>query len=142
MGIEENKALVQRFFDEVNSHRLDKAAEFFAPDYIDHYGSADTPPTRGSATFKQLYGGLLKAFPDLHQTLEDQVAEGDKVVSRKTYRGTHRGQFMGIAPTGKAIAVLAIDIFRIANGKLEEHWGLGDLLGAVQQLGAAPGPGR
>ena len=71
----------------------------------------------------------------------DVVAEGDRVVIRKTFRGTQTGEFMGMPPTGKSISVGVIDIFRIAGGKIVEHWGLADMMGMMQQLGAMPAPG-
>ncbi len=134
MGIEDNKAIVRRFFEACDRHELDEAAQFFAPDYIDHFGPVDAPPATGGGTFKQFYGMLLQAFPDWRQNLEGQIAEGDLVVSRKTYRGTHRGEFRGVPPRGKQVAILAIDIFRVADGRLAEHWGLGDVSGLMQQL--------
>lgn len=84
---------------------------------------------------------IRAAFPDLHVTVEDMVAEGDKVVARVTMSGTHKGEFMGIAPTGKQITVGIIEILRIAGGKVVEHWNVVDSLGMMQQLGAVPAPG-
>ena len=82
------------------------------------------------------------AFPDLHFTVEDQIAEGDMVANRVTARGTHQGEFMGIAPTGKQVTVTGITIDRIAGDKLEESWASWDFLGLMQQLGAIPEPGE
>ena len=82
------------------------------------------------------------AFPDLHLTVEDMIAEGDMVVSRLKARGTHRGDLMGIAPTGKQATVDAIDITRVAGGQLVERWGIIDMLGMMQQIGVIPVPGR
>jgi steroid delta-isomerase-like uncharacterized protein len=86
----------------------------------------------------QFLGQYLNAFPDVKATVEDLMADGDKVVARVSYRGTHQGAFRGIPPTGKQIAVTGINIFRIANGKLVEHWGLTDRLAVLQQLGVVP----
>ncbi len=85
---------------------------------------------------------LFQAFPDAQQVIEDEIAEGDMVVSRKTFRGTHRGDFIGIPATGKSVAILAIEMFRVVNGKLVEHWGVGDLSSLVQQLKPIPEPGK
>lgn len=141
--LEDHKAVVRRFVEEVQSqHRIELADEVFAPDYIDHAVPLGTPPARGPGYFKQFYTAMLQAFPDLHATIHDQVAEGDKVATRKTFRGTHRGEFMGIPPTGKEIELLVIDIFRIANGKIVEHWGAWDRLNILERLGVKPAPGR
>jgi steroid delta-isomerase-like uncharacterized protein len=82
------------------------------------------------------------AFPDLQVTIHDQIAEGDTVVTRKTYHGTQLGAFMGLPPSGKQMTVEVIDIFRIADMKITEHWVVGDELGMLQQLGALPAPGQ
>jgi len=87
---------------------------------------------------KQFLGQYLGAFPDVQATVEDLMADGDKVVARVSYRGTHQGAFRGIPPTGKQIAVMGINIFRIANGKLVEHWSLTDRLAVLQQMDVVP----
>ncbi len=84
---------------------------------------------------------LVAAFPDLHTDTEELIAEGDKVVQRFTVSGTDKGGFMGAPPTGKHYKVTGISIFRIANGKIVEHWGVFDQAGVLQQLGLMPGPG-
>ena len=84
----------------------------------------------------------LSAFPDLHITVEDMIAEGDKIVARLTMRGTHQGAFLGIPPTGKQVTGTAIDINRITGGKSVEHWNNSDTLGLLQQLGVVPLPGQ
>jgi steroid delta-isomerase-like uncharacterized protein len=86
----------------------------------------------------QFLGQYLNAFPAVKATVEDLMADGDKVVARVSIRGTHQGAFRGIAPSGKQIEVTGINIFRIANGKLMEHWGLTDRLAVLQQLGVVP----
>ncbi len=143
MGLEENKAVVRRFVEEVQSqHRLDLVDELFAPDYIDHAVPVGMPAAQGTGYFKQFYTTMLRAVPDMQVTIHDQIAEGDKVTTRKTLRGTHRGEFMGIPPTGKEIELLIIDIFRVNGGKLAEHWGAWDRLSILEQLGAMPAPGQ
>ena len=84
--------------------------------------------------------GFFTAFPDMHVTIEDQIAEGDKVASRLTVSGTHKGDFMGMAPTGKQMMITGIDIVHIKDGKAVERWGNLDDLGLMQQLGAIPPP--
>ena len=84
---------------------------------------------------------LRSAFPDFKATIDDLVAEGDKVVIRQTWTGTHKGEFMGVPPTGKSVSFGVIDILRIAGGKVVEHWGLMDSMSLMQQLGASPTPG-
>jgi hypothetical protein len=88
---------------------------------------------------KAVHQGLLTAFPDSHTTIDDLVAEGDRVVMRGTATGTHKGSFMGAPPTGKSFKVTTMSVFRIANGKIVEHWGVVDGTGVLQQLGLMPG---
>jgi len=141
MSIEENKAFMRRMYEEVhNKGNLAVIDEVTAVDFIDHDPMvAELPP--GPEGVKQEFSMLRAAFPDLHVTVEDMVAEGDKVVSRLTMRGTHKGEFMGIAPTGKQITVAVIDILRIVGGKIVEHWNIVDNLGMMQQLSVVPPPG-
>ena len=87
---------------------------------------------------KQLFTMLHSAFPDLRTSIHDQVAEGDKVATRKSFHATHHGELMGIPPTGKEVAIEVNDIVRIADGKVAEHWGGMDRLGLMHQLGAMP----
>jgi steroid delta-isomerase-like uncharacterized protein len=97
----------------------------------------------GVEDLKQFFVMLRSGFPDFQGIIEDLfAAEGDKVVLRFTFRGTHQGEFMGIAPTGKQVIMPGIDIFRIADGKLVELWNQEDMLGMMQQLGAIPEPGQ
>lgn len=141
MSTEENKATVRRFIEEVqNRHDIGALEKLFSPDYTDHSNISTLPASLDGT--KQFFTMLFTAFPDIHVTLHDQVAEGDKVVTRKTFHGTHRGEFMGIAPTGKKIAVDVIDIFRFAGGKITDHWAVADMLGLKQQLGVVPPPGQ
>src|SRR6266508_44890 len=88
----------------------------------------------------QVIAVLRAALPDLHAVIHDQIAEGDKVVTRKTFYGTHRGEFAGVPPTGKEVAIDAIDIVRIANGQVVDHWAVTDVMGFMQQVGAVPLP--
>jgi predicted ester cyclase len=138
---EANKANIRRFYDEV-FNKKNRAAinDFFDPNFVDHAAPPGLPG--GIEGAKQTLTMYLTAFPDLHFTVEDLIAEGDKVVARITTRGTQQGAFMGIPPTGKQVTVTAIDINRIVGGKFVEHWLNIDTLGLLQQLGVVPAPGQ
>jgi len=139
--LEENKALVQRFVEEAfNKGNLDVADEVYAPRFFSHDPS--TPEEeRGPEDVKQFVNMYRSAFPDGRTIVEDLVAEGDKVAYRWTYRGTHQGELLGIAPTGKEVTITGITIDRISGDKIEEEWNNFDQLGMLQQLGVAPAPG-
>ncbi len=130
MSLEENKAIVRRFIEAYNKRNLDLIDDFVAPDYVDHTNKVDREG------LKQLFAIGLKAFPDWHETIEDIIAEGDKVWVRLAYTGTHRGEFMGLDPTGKKITAMAVDIYRIVNGKLAEYWNVTDNVNILKQIGA------
>ena len=134
---DENKALVRRWFAELdrgNDHIVD---ELVAIDYIDH-----NPPlpdmAPGREGVKQANALLRAAFPDARHTIEDQISEGDKVVTRITGRATFQGAILGIPPTGKVITIEGISIHRIAGGQFVEHWATADQLSLYQQLGVIP----
>jgi ketosteroid isomerase-like protein len=133
---EENKALVRRYVEEA-WHQGAPAAPFFTPDYRRYPTGGDGPPLDG-ATQGARIAAFREAFPDLRFTLDDLVAEGDRVVFRATMRGTHAGPFRGVAATGRAIAVEIIDVVRVADGRFAEHWGGPDLLTLWRQLGVSP----
>ena len=95
-----------------------------------------------SATWRQFSGSFTEAFPDIRLTVEDIMAEGDMVAARVAFRGTHRGEFQGIPPTGNEVAFTSIEVNRVVDGKVEEHWVELDLFGLMQQLGAIPEPGH
>ena len=136
MSTEDNKLLVRRLFEEVlNQRNLALIDEFFSPNHVEH---ASTGPVHGTEGMKQYYMIYLTAFPDAHYTVEDQIAEGDKVVTRWTARGTHKGELMGIPATGKQGTVTGIGIVRFEGGKLVEAWTEFDALGMMQQLGVVP----
>lgn len=131
-----NKALVRRYIDEVNRMNLDALDELVAADYVDHNGLPGMPP--GREGLKLAYGLFSAAFPDVYFTLEDLVAEGDRVAARGTVRGTHRGDFFGLPATGKQATWTGIHIFRLADGQAVEGWLELDQLSLMQQLGAIP----
>lgn len=140
MSTEDNKAAVRHFYDEViNKKNVAAIDEFIDPRCIDHALPPGMPG--GIEGSKQFIGMYLAAFPDLHFTVEDMIAEGDRVVSRLTTRGTHKGAFMGIPPTGKQVTITGIDINRIVGGKSVEHWLEMDTMGMMQQLGVIPSMG-
>ena len=135
--LEKNKAVVQRYFDEVqNAHSLDAIDSIFAEDFVDHMASSGGLYLGGMEGLKRGYATFLNAFPDVHVTVEDMIAEGDKVVAYKTVAGTHRGTHLGIPPTGKRVQWQNIGIYRIKNGKIAEYWGLLDEMSLIRQLGA------
>lgn len=140
MSSEDNKAAVRRFYEEVfHQKNLAGVDAFVSPNAIDH---GLPPGLSGLEGTKHFIGMYLAAFPDLHVTVEDLIAEADKVVSRCTYRGTHRGELLGIPPTGKQVTVTGIEINRFEGGKSVEHWLEADNLGMLQQLGVVPAPGQ
>jgi steroid delta-isomerase-like uncharacterized protein len=136
---EENKAIVRREMEEVFNHtgNLDAADEIYAPDYVGH--EPTTGDIRGMEGAKQFAAEYRKAFPDLETTIEDQVAEGDKVVTRFSARGTHQGETEDFGPpTGNRIEITGITIEQFAGGKIVEDWTNFDALGLLQQLGLVP----
>ncbi len=139
MSSAENKALVQRYFARVNDGQLDTLGEeLFAPEYQLHLDLATDLDRSGTIG---LIAKFLVAFPGLLHTIEDQFAAGDRVVTRIVVRGTHQGDLMGLAPTGKEVAFGAIYIHRIEDGRIVEQWVVSDRLGMMQQLGVVPAPG-
>jgi steroid delta-isomerase-like uncharacterized protein len=144
MSVEENKAIARRMYEAfgqaVSTGNWAALDAVLAADAIDHNPVPGQGP--GLEGVKQVFAVFAAGFPDLHFTVEDMIAEGDKVVSRLTMHGTHRGDFEGIAPTGKSITQTGIDILRLVGGKVIERWGEFDNLGLMQQLGVIPAPGQ
>ena len=140
MSTEDNKAIFRCWHEVISQNQLDRVGEFIAPDAVDHAAPPGFPS--GPEGAKQILTMYHTAFPDLQIQIEDVIAEGDKVVGLITARATHPGEFMGIAPTGKPVTINAIDVVRIAGGKMVEHWSQADLIGVLQQLGAVPAPGQ
>ncbi len=135
MSLEENKAIVRRFIDAYNKHDVTLMDEFIAPDYVDH-----THQQQGREKFIQLFSLAFDAFPDWHETIEDIIAEGDKVWVRVKATGTHTGEWnhfgVQFPPTGKKLTMMMVDIWRIVNGKLVEGSEVDDSLDFLKQLGA------
>jgi steroid delta-isomerase-like uncharacterized protein len=139
--LEHNKERVRRYVEEFQSAgNVETADALVAADIIHHHGPgwtlADTSGREGAKAFITM---LRAAFPDLRAVLHDQLGDDDKVMTRKTFHGTHRGTFWGIPPTGKQVTIDLIDILRITDGQMVEHWNLVDWMGLMQQLeGDAP----
>jgi steroid delta-isomerase-like uncharacterized protein len=135
-----NKATVRRFHDAANTGDVELISktidELVEPDAL-----MRTPlpiDATGAQLLKEVFARLLRAYPDLHITIEDLIEEGDKVVSRNTVSGTHQGEYMGIPPTGKSVTYNEIFIARFAGGRIAETWGVVDVLSQMKQLGVIP----
>ena len=132
-------SMAQKFADALNAHDLDAFAVLFADDYVNHQRSAAAPPPAG-LTAKMatvaFFVARLKALPDLAVTIETSLAEDDRVAASFLYEGRQEGVYFGVPPTGKRLAFTACDIFRIVDGRIAEHWGMGDIAGILAQLKA------
>ncbi len=141
MSAEENKAHARRSWEIVTETNLetleDALEEVYADDIVMHEPDEDV---RGIEGLTQFVSMIRSALPDLRVTLEDDLAEEDKVVSRWRAQGTHQGELMGVAPTGNEVAITGITIHRIEEGKIVEEWENWDALGLMQQIGAVPAP--
>lgn len=134
---DQNKALTQKFYDEVaNKGNMAAADELLAEDFVDHEPFPGIGPGRDGC--KQFFSMMRETFPDLNFDTKFMVAEGDKVVIYLTMSGTQKGEFMGMPASGKKFSINTIDIIRIADGKAVEHWGVTDGMTMMQQLGATP----
>lgn len=134
----ENKAIYARIVEEgFNKGNLSVTDELVAANHVNHNDNV-----HGPEEYKGFITLFRTAFPDLHMTILDQIAEGDKVVNRWTATGTHKGELMGIPPTGKQMEVTGTYTARIVGGKIVEEWGNWDGLGMMQQLGVLPAPGE
>ena len=144
MSTEANKELVRKWVDEVLNRRdvseQSPAYQLVAADFVGHFPGQ--PPIEGLEAYRQFGSLYFSAFPDLQITPEDLIAEGDKVTMRYGWRGTHKGELMGIPATGKQVTTSGISILRVANGKIAEQWDSFDNLGMLQQLGVVPAPGQ
>ncbi len=140
MSQEENKAAVRRFWEGFNAHNLEVWDEVCTPNHINHDPNLPVPDA-DLKTIKEIIGGLQAAFPDLNSEEEDLISEGDKIVVRRTFRGTHKGEFMGVPASGNEVTFGGIFIDRCAGGKIAEQWVVFDALGLMQQIGGVPTPG-
>lgn len=136
MGTQENKVTVRSLIEEAfNKGNLSAIDELIADEYVNHAAGADVNGRRGMKEFVTTY---RSALPDYHCVIEEQIAEGDTVVTRWTARGTQDGELLGIPPTGKRVSLPGVVIDRLANGRLVETWLQADVLGMLQQLGVIP----
>ncbi len=141
MSTEQNKKRIERWIEGAwNNGDLAVADEMYTADYVVHDPGAG--PIRGREALKQFVTMFRTAFPDIHVSLEDVIAEGDKLVWRYTLRGTHKGEFMGIAPTGKPVILTGCLFSRFVGDRVVEDWNHYDALGMMQQLGAIPAPAQ
>jgi predicted ester cyclase len=138
MSPDEYKVLGRSIVDAINSGNLAAFDAMFAPEYVDRNPSPGSTPDL--AGYKQGLTKFRAAFPDFHCTIEDEIAIGDRLVHRLAARGTQKGEFMGVAATGKQATWSEIHIGRIANGKVVEHWHTGDQRAMMQQLGFVSAP--
>lgn len=129
-----NKAAIRRYIEEVwNKGNLAVADEVFAPTFVDH--DPRYPGIVSLDRLKHLFTTFRAAFPDIHTEVEDLLTEGDKVLLRYAWTGTHKGEFLGIAPTGKNVRVTGLALYRFVDGKVVEAWANADDLGLLQQVG-------
>jgi steroid delta-isomerase-like uncharacterized protein len=138
--LEANKSVVRRFYAAVNGGDLDALDELVSEDYQTHPPLPGQPPGRDG--LKYILGVFATGFPDVQLTVEDMIAEGDRVAARWTARGTHNGPFFGVPPTGRQAQFGGTDIFRVEGGKLVEAWHIEELLSILIQIGAVPAPGQ
>ena len=137
MAAETNKLVMNRFLEFINTASEKLAQELISPSAVFHVPGR-TEPMRGPAGYLAIIGMMRGGFPDIQWTLEEMVAESDKIAARFTMRGTHRGTFFGVPPTGKTISVQAMNIYRLSGGQFVEEHGQPDMLGLLQQIGAVP----
>ena len=139
MNLEANKTIARSYVEALNRHDIEAAVALVAPDLVNH---AAIPEAQGADGLRRIMAKLNKAFPDQQVSLDDVIAEGDRVMCRVTMRGTNTGplEFVRwpLPATGKSMTTTGIHVFRFANGKIVEHWGAQDLLGMMRQLGVSP----
>ncbi len=138
MSLEQNKAIVLKFYKAFDQKDIEQGRELMSADIVGRGMGTDT--LNGLDAFMKYGMLMLSAFPDGYHVLEEIIAEGDKVVTRGTFRGTHQGELMGIPPTGRQVKFSVIHIDRVVSGKIVEHWGQGDTFAMMQQLGVVPSP--
>jgi steroid delta-isomerase-like uncharacterized protein len=131
-------SIAERFAEALSAHDLDAFAALFADDYVNHQMSAAAPPPAPGVKPKtatvNFFSARLKGLPDLKVSIQASLADADKAAASFLYEGTQQGPLYGVAPTGKRLSFTSCDIFRIADGKIAEHWGMGDIAGVLAQL--------
>ena len=138
MNTEPNKATMEKFVEFINTASEQLAAELIAEDAV-FFVPGRPDPLRGPAGYMNIIGMMRSGFPDITWTLDETIAEDDRVAARFTMRGTHQGSFFGVPPSGKKIEVRAMNFYRFSNGQIVEEFGQPDLLSLMQQIGAIPG---
>ncbi len=134
---ERNKAVIRRFVEEVqNQKNWDAFDELNSSDFVNLSAPPGVPSDKEGG--KMFLGAFINAFPDSYVTIEDMIAEGDRVVTKKTFTGTHTGELSGIPPTGNRVSIQYVDIMRVRDGQIVEHWLSMDQLSFMQQLGVVP----
>lgn len=137
MSTEKNKAVVRAYIEQVwNGHRPDLLEQYMAADVVHH----DAPGLTDRASIQSFIASFLNAFPDLRISIEAEIAEGDLVVLRESLSATQQGEYMGLPASGKQFSTIGVFIFRVADGKITDLWGLANSLSMMQQLGAIPAP--
>jgi steroid delta-isomerase-like uncharacterized protein len=139
MTSQEASSFMRRFVDFINTASKQLAEDLVSPEAV-FYVPGQAEPMRGPAGYLAIIGMVRGGFPDIQWTLEQMVTEGDTVAARFTMRGTHRGAFFGVTPTGRPIQIQAMNFYRLAGGKIVEEHGQPNLLGLMQQIGAVPAP--
>jgi steroid delta-isomerase-like uncharacterized protein len=141
MSLEDNKAILRASYEVVfNQHQVERASEFYAPDYLDHSAAPGQAP--GLEGAKQKWAAYIAGAPDLRATIQEMIAEGDKVAVAWTAEGTHRGQLLGIPATGKPVRFSGMSIYRLAGGRIVEQREWWDRLDVLQQVGVIPAAGQ
>ena len=141
MSAEENKTVIRRWIEAFNERDLEAEADLLAEGFVAHVPAPPGPlDLEGLEAWRRFTAPFVEAFPDLRLTVQDIMAEGDMVAARVAFRGTHRGEFQGIPPTDKEVNFTAMEINRVVDGKVGEHWVEIDLLRLMGQLGAIPEP--
>ena len=135
MAVDDNKLLVRRYYEEVvNTGHVNGLADFISPEYVEVHNN--TRHSIGLEGAKEHVIGVRETYPDLHLTVEQQIAEGEWVVTRVTARGTHQGVWLGMTPTGKKVEMTAVNIDRVVDGRIVEHGGAANLLEPLLGIGA------
>lgn len=139
MTAKESKALARKFFELYNDNKPGEADKFVAASFVSHDPATPDLP-KGPEAFRKILKTYRTAFPDSRFTIDEQIAEGNLVVTRWTAKGTHKGPLRGIAPTNKKVTITGLTMDRIADGKVAESWVNWDAFGMMQQIGAVPTP--
>ena len=137
-AIADSASIAERFAQTLSAHDMDAFSALFAEGYVNHQVSAAAPPpppgVRPKAAVVAFFAARLKGLPDLKVSIQASLAAGDKEAASFLYEGTQQGPLYGVAPTGKHLSFTSCDIFRLADGRIAEHWGMGDIAGVLAQL--------